>query len=71
MKGLSVKDLVSQEPEAIRAQIRKMEEELFQARMKHNTNQLENTAQIRNTRRNIARANTALKLRESQPAKKE
>ena len=40
--------------------MRKLEEDLFKHRLKKNTNQLENTMLIRNTRRDIARVNTVL-----------
>ena len=40
--------------------MRKLEEELFQNRLKKNTNQLENTMLIRNARREIARVKTVL-----------
>ena len=40
--------------------VRKLEEDLFKHRLKKNTNQLENTMLIRNTRRDIARVNTVL-----------
>jgi ribosomal protein L29 len=40
--------------------VRKLEEDLFKHRLKQNTNQLENTMLIRNTRRDIARVNTVL-----------
>ena len=40
--------------------MRKLEEDLFKHRLKQNTNQLENTMLIRNTRRDIARVNTVL-----------
>ena len=40
--------------------MRKLDEDLFKHRLKKNTNQLENTMLIRNTRRDIARVNTVL-----------
>jgi large subunit ribosomal protein L29 len=55
--------------------IKRLEEELFQNRLKRHTNQLENTNVIRTTRREIARARTILSQRktggEQQLAKKE
>jgi large subunit ribosomal protein L29 len=55
--------------------IKRLEEELFQNRLKRHTNQLENTNVIRATRREIARARTILSQRktggEKQIAKKE
>lgn len=64
------KDLrVSDEAELTRT-VRKLEEELFQHRLKKNTNQLENTMLVRNARRNIARVKTVLaeKLGQGQSA---
>jgi large subunit ribosomal protein L29 len=48
------------EPTELRSTLRKLEEDLFKNRLKKNTNQLENTALIRNARRDIARVNTVL-----------
>ncbi len=60
------KDLRGHDPVELSAMLRKMEEDLFQHRLKKNTNQLENTMLVRNTRRDIARVNTVLteKLRQ-------
>ena len=60
MKGLSAKDLRGNDPAELRSTGRKLEEDLFKHRLKKNTNQLENTALLRNTRRDIARVNTVL-----------
>jgi large subunit ribosomal protein L29 len=54
------KDLRGNDPEELRRTVRKLEEDLFKHRLKKNTNQLENTMLIRNTRRDIARVNTVL-----------
>ena len=43
--------------------IKRLEEELFQHRLKRFTNQLENTNLIRNARREIARCRTVLSAR--------
>ncbi len=63
MKGLNVKDLQGNDPAELRNTLKKLEADLFQHRLKRNTNQLENTALIRNTRRDIARVNTVLSAR--------
>ena len=47
----------------LRDRIARLEEELFGLRMKRFTNQLENTAKIRSTRREIALAKTILSNR--------
>ena len=60
MKGVRAKDLRGNDPEELRRTVRKLEEDLFKNRLKQNTNQLENTMLIRNTRRDIARVNTVL-----------
>ena len=60
MKGLHAKDLRGNDPTELRSTMRKLEEDLFKSRLKKNTNQLENTALIRNARRDIARVNTVL-----------
>ena len=60
MKGIRAKDLRGNDPDELRRTVRKLEEDLFKNRLKKNTNQLENTMLIRNTRRDIARVNTVL-----------
>ena len=60
MKGVRAKDLRGNDPAELRSTVRKLEEDLFKHRLKQNTNQLENTMLIRNTRRDIARVNTVL-----------
>jgi large subunit ribosomal protein L29 len=69
VKGLHAKDLRGNDPAELRSTLRKLEEDLFKARLKKTTNQLENTMLIRNTRRDIARVNTVLAERlRQQPA---
>jgi ribosomal protein L29 len=57
------------------ARVKRLEEELFQHRLKRHTNQLENTNLIRSARREIARCNTVLATRtlgkEARPQGKE
>jgi large subunit ribosomal protein L29 len=60
VKGIIAKDLRGNDPVELRSTVRKLEEDLFKHRLKKNTNQLENTMLIRNTRRDIARVNTVL-----------
>jgi large subunit ribosomal protein L29 len=59
-KSVKAKDLRGNDPEELRSTARKLEEELFQNRLKKATNQLENTMLIRKARRDIARINTVL-----------
>jgi len=60
MKGVSAKDLRGNDPAELLSTARKLQEDLFKHRLKKNTNQLENTALLRSTRREIARVNTVL-----------
>ena len=47
------------------ASVKRLEEELFQHKLKRHTNQLENTNLIRATRREIARCKTILTARKA------
>ena len=60
MKGVQAKDLRGNEPEELKRTLAKLQNDLFQHRLKRSTNQLENTMLIRNARRDIARVNTVL-----------
>jgi large subunit ribosomal protein L29 len=60
MKGLRAKEIRGNDPEELNRTLRKLQEDLFKHRLKKNTNQLENTMVIRNTRREIARVHTVL-----------
>jgi len=60
MSTLTAKDLRGNEPDELRATIKKLQEDLFKNRMKSVTNQLENTMLLRHARRDIARVNTVL-----------
>jgi large subunit ribosomal protein L29 len=59
-KAVRAKDLRGNDPEELERTLRKLSEDLFQHRLKKNTNQLENTMLIRSARRDIARVNTVL-----------
>jgi large subunit ribosomal protein L29 len=69
-KALRAKDLRGNDPDELRRTAKKLAEDLFQNRLKKNTNQLENTMLIRTARRDIARLNTVLaeRLRETASA---
>ena len=54
------KDLRGNEVAELERTLATLREELFKSRLKHNTNQIENTMVIRNTRRDIARVSTIL-----------
>jgi large subunit ribosomal protein L29 len=60
MKGVQAKDLRGNEPAELERTLAKMQNDLFQHRLKRSTNQLENTMLIRNTRRDIAKIHTVL-----------
>ncbi len=47
----------------LKERVKRLEEELFQHRLKRYTNQLENTNVIKSTRREIARAKSVLSAR--------
>ena len=57
---VQAKDLRGNETAELERTLAKLREDLFQQRLKHNTNQIENTMSIRNTRRDIARVSTVL-----------
>jgi large subunit ribosomal protein L29 len=60
---IQAKDLRGNQPEELVRTLKKLEEDLFQNRLKKNTNQLENTMLVRNARRDIARVKTVLSER--------
>jgi large subunit ribosomal protein L29 len=68
MKGVQAKDLRGNDPEELKRTLAKLQNDLFQHRLKKSTNQLENVMLIRNTRRDIARINTVLAERARQGA---
>jgi large subunit ribosomal protein L29 len=70
VKSVKAKDLRGNDPDELRRTAQKLEEELFQNKLKKATNQLENTMLIRKARRDIARINTVLgeRLRATAPA---
>jgi large subunit ribosomal protein L29 len=70
MKGVQAKDLRGNEPEELTRTLAKLQNDLFQHRLKKSTNQLENTMLIRNTRRDIAKIHTVLAERNSKPSGK-
>ena len=58
MKAKELRDLSLDELEAKERELRG---ELFNARVKHSTGQLENTAKLRTVRRDVARLETVLR----------
>lgn len=55
---LKAKDLRANSLEELQTQLRGLQQELFQSKLKQSTNQLENTMVVRKARRDIARINT-------------
>ena len=71
---MQAKDLRGNDTAELERTLAKLREDLFQQRLKHNTNQIENTMAIRNNRRDIARICTVLAEKSKQaavPASKE
>ena len=65
---VQAKDLRGNETAELERTLAKLREDLFQSRLKHNTNQIENTMAIRSTRRDIARVSTVLAEKSRQAA---
>jgi len=65
---IQAKDLRGNESVELEGTLKKLREDLFQHRLKHNTNQIENTMAIRSTRRDIARVCTVLAQKSQQAA---
>jgi large subunit ribosomal protein L29 len=65
---IQAKDLRSNETAELQRTLLKLKEDLFQQRLKHNTNQIENTMSIRTARRDIARVCTVLAEKSRQAA---
>jgi large subunit ribosomal protein L29 len=55
-----VKEIRESSTEELQGRLSRLEEQLFQMRLKHATNQLDNVSQIRATRREIARVLTVM-----------
>jgi large subunit ribosomal protein L29 len=60
MKASELKQLSADE---LRSKVQEVRAELWSARMKHETGQLENTAKLRSLRRDVARVQTVLRER--------
>lgn len=65
---VQAKDLRGNETAELQRTLLKLREDLFQQRLKHNTNQIENTMSIRTARRDIARVCTVLAEKSRQAA---
>lgn len=70
MAELKVDDIRAMTPDQMNDEILKLKKERFNLRFQRATGQLENTARLRETRRDIARLKTIAKQKSSAPAKK-
>ena len=61
-------ELRSKTPDQLRADLVALKKEAFNLRFQKATNQLENTARIRQVRRDVARVNTILNQKAAQAA---
>ena len=68
MKGLSTADLRGNDIEELQSTLEKLRNDLFQAKMKKTTSQLENSSVLRKTRRDIARIETIINEKRRAPA---
>ncbi len=57
---MDAKELRSKTPDQLREQLVALKKEAFNLRFQQATNQLENTARVRDVRRDVARINTVL-----------
>ena len=58
-----IKELNAKDEAALREELLLAKKELFNLRLQHATNQLDNTARITEVRKNIARINTAITMK--------
>jgi large subunit ribosomal protein L29 len=69
MKGMKPGDLRSQTPDQLTEQMEMLGKEIFNLRFQRASGQLENTARVRQARRDIARIKTVLGERQRAAAK--
>ena len=65
---MNASELKSKTPDQLRADLVALKKEAFNLRFQKATNQLENTARIRQVRRDVARVNTALNQKAAEAA---
>lgn len=65
---MNADDLKNKTPDQLRADLVALKKEAFNLRFQKATNQLENTARIRQVRRDVARVNTILNLKAAEAA---
>lgn len=59
-KTTALREIRESSLEELKGRLSRLEGELFKLKLRHSTNQLENTNQVRSTRREIARVMTVL-----------
>ncbi|MCB1389247.1 MAG: 50S ribosomal protein L29 [Rhodobacteraceae bacterium] len=65
---MNAEELKNKTPDQLRADLVALKKEAFNLRFQKATNQLENTARIRQVRRDVARVNTILNQKAAQAA---
>ncbi len=65
---MNAKELHDKTPDQLRDELVSLKKEAFNLRFQQATSQLENTARIRQVRRNVARINTVLNQKAASPA---
>ena len=68
---MNASELRNKTPDELRDQLTQLKKEAFNLRFQAATNQLENTARMRNVRRDVARVNTILNQKAADAAKSE
>ena len=68
---MNAKELNDKTPDQLRDELASLKKEAFNLRFQQATSQLENTARIRNVRRDVARVMTVLNQKASAAAKSE
>ena len=68
---MDINELRETTPERLRELEKTLRRQIFEARIKNHTNQLDDTASIRRTRRDLARVLTALSERADGPSDEE
>ena len=61
--SLNINELKNKTIDQLKLELTSARQELFELRLKNATNQLENTSQIRQVRKNIARINTVMTIK--------
>ena len=68
---MNASEMRNKTPDQLRDQLKLLKKEAFNLRFQAATNQLENTARMRNVRRDVARVNTILNQKAAESAKSE